>query len=63
MLAVLSLPLVALALQAIVTLRLVRAWRSATGRLGARAGLMALVLFGAGFALLLNEWNLLGYRL
>jgi hypothetical protein len=63
MLAVLALPLVALALQTIVALRVARAWWNETDLLGARAALTALVLFGTGFALFLNEWNLLGYRL
>ena len=63
MLAVLTLPLVALTLEAVVTLRVAQAWRRGSGALGARATLTALVFLGAGFALFLNEWNLLGYRL
>jgi CubicO group peptidase (beta-lactamase class C family) len=63
MLAVLALPLVALGLEAMVAFAVARAWRDRRGRLGARAALTTLLLLGAGFAALLNEWNLLGYRL
>ena len=59
-LALLALPLAALCLEAVVAVRVVRGWR---GGLGERGTLIAVVLFGAGFALFLNGWNLLGYRL
>jgi hypothetical protein len=63
MLAVLALPLAALVLEAVVAIRVANSWRRGSGALVPRAALTALVLFGAGFALFLNEWNLLGYRL
>jgi CubicO group peptidase (beta-lactamase class C family) len=63
MLAVLSLPLVALGLEAVVVFGVTRAWLERRGSFGARAALTALVLLGAGFAALLSEWNLLGFHL
>ncbi|MBW2236314.1 MAG: hypothetical protein JRG85_13070, partial [Deltaproteobacteria bacterium] len=63
MLATLALQLAALGLEALVAFGVVRAWRGRRGALGARAALTTFVLLGAGFAALLNEWNLLGYRL
>ena len=63
MLSMLALPLVALACQAVMAVGLANAWRRGTGGLATRTALTALLPFGAAFALFLNEWNLLGYRL
>jgi CubicO group peptidase (beta-lactamase class C family) len=59
---VLTLPLLAIPLVVIALLLLPRVWRSDAWRLGARLHYTFAAVFAVLFLLVLNYWNLLGYR-
>jgi CubicO group peptidase (beta-lactamase class C family) len=59
---ILTLPLLAIPLVVIALLLLPRVWRSDAWRLGARLHYTFAALFAVVFLLVLNYWNLLGYR-
>lgn len=59
----LALLLGAALLQVWLAAALERAWRRGRGTPCGRVALTVLFLHGLGFAVLVNEWNLLGFRL